>query len=460
MIPNSKFDYTNENDFINRENRRVVPLRDRKHLIVDYATVSEESYDKVKGHKWYRIKGQSNKDSYYAASHIKQLDGTVKNIKMHTFLLGKKDGHIIDHINNDGLNNLLSNIRFVTPSQNSRNRRKSDKRASKYYGVSKYEDKSKYKDDEKYNWVTVCSNVKLGYYKYEIHAAYAYDAYVKENKLDEYMKINGIDKPIDFIEYTKKIKFGGYEKGIHYSHTKRKFVVKIENIYGGMFDNHDEAKKKLDEMIDDIEKKKKDALKARMSEEIVRNSDGLAIIKSSNKSTDIIVDDKNWHNLRELAYWYENRSGYAAGLINGTLTLMHRYVMREELDKDKNLIIDHRNRNKMDNRKSNLRATKRTDSINTYNKSKSQNGTTKYVGISIDSNGKYRVQISRYGKSPYVGTYDTEKEALEKLNKRALELYGEDANIQYQSNKSGDMTMENVDTDDEILHNDKKIKLS
>lgn len=77
--------------------------------------------------------------------------------------------------------------------------------------------------------------------------------------------------------------------------------------------------------------------------------------------------------------------------------------------------IDHINRNKLDNRKSNLRICNR--SINMQNRGVNKNNTSGYKGIYINKSGKYvaHCQINKTRKS--LGAYKTLEEALEVLNK-------------------------------------------
>ncbi len=58
-------------------------------------------------------------------------------ISMHELVIGKKApvGHVIDHINNNGLCNIKENIHVVTYSQNSQNKKKLSGRSSMYIGV-------------------------------------------------------------------------------------------------------------------------------------------------------------------------------------------------------------------------------------------------------------------------------------------------------------------------------------
>lgn len=62
------------------------------------------------------------------------------------------------------------------------------------------------------------------------------------------------------------------------------------------------------------------------------------------------VDPEDYPFLSRYKWFYRN--GYALTDIKGKETRMHRLVMHEH---DENIIIDHINRNRLDNRKSNLR---------------------------------------------------------------------------------------------------------
>lgn len=44
-----------------------------------------------------------------------------KNIPLHRFVMGAKEDQIVDHIDNNPLNNMRDNLRFVTSRENSRN---------------------------------------------------------------------------------------------------------------------------------------------------------------------------------------------------------------------------------------------------------------------------------------------------------------------------------------------------
>lgn len=77
------------------------------------------------------------------------------------------------------------------------------------------------------------------------------------------------------------------------------------------------------------------------------------------------VDNEDYRELVRHSWYYKD--GYAITKINRRETRMHRYIMNE---KDPEVIIDHKNRDRLDNRRTNLRrynliqnANNRTDNV-------------------------------------------------------------------------------------------------
>lgn len=85
---------------------------------------------------------------------------------------------------------------------------------------------------------------------------------------------------------------------------------------------------------------------------------------------------------------------------------------------------DHKNRNTLDNRKSNLRIA--TKHQNARNKSVYQNNTLGVRGVRTCTDGKtYSARIKAGKKEKHLGTFKTLKEAKEAYNKAAIKLFGE-----------------------------------
>ena len=98
---------------------------------------------------------------------------------------------------------------------------------------------------------------------------------------------------------------------------------------------------------------------------------------------------------------------------------LHRFIMECPDD----MIVDHINRNPLDNRKENLRIC--TQSENTKNKSKQHNNKSGVVGVHWDKqNSKWKAEISIKGKKKSLGYFSNKQDAIEARLKAELEHYG------------------------------------
>lgn len=98
-------------------------------------------------------------------------------------------------------------------------------------------------------------------------------------------------------------------------------------------------------------------------------------------------------------------------------------------NKDKNIVVDHINHNKADNRRINLRICTRHQ--NNLNSSNNPRGISKYKGVSLDKKSKihpWRAYITHNKKFKLIGTFATEKEAALAYNRAIIKYYGEFAN--------------------------------
>jgi hypothetical protein len=135
--------------------------------------------------------------------------------------------------------------------------------------------------------------------------------------------------------------------------------------------------------------------------------------------------------------------GYACTVMRRKTILLHRLVMQNALAASelKTPQIDHKNRNPLDNRRSNLRVS--TQQQNTWNTGPIRG--RQYRGISQRSNGKYRVDI----QDEYVGDFVTAEDAARAYDARARILYGEFACLNFpiaQQLKYGDGILSSTST--------------
>jgi len=154
--------------------------KDRKStIVIAYAQIDDEDYDKVKQYRWYlTVCG------YVATSKI----------RMHRLILGLPPSiPKVDHINHNPLDNRKTNLRLCDESQNGGNRLKNRivkgaKPTSKYKGVTfdKYHEK----------WAAAIKitqqKIHLGYFKIELDAAIAYNNAAKQY-FNEFALLNDVN---------------------------------------------------------------------------------------------------------------------------------------------------------------------------------------------------------------------------------------------------------------------------
>jgi hypothetical protein len=115
--------------------------------------------------------------------------------------------------------------------------------------------------------------------------------------------------------------------------------------------------------------------------------------------------------------WYLNANGYAASTINAENWVIHRYIkiniLGEKITPQQK--VDHINHEPLDNTRDNLRIA--TDSLNSRNKGKKENCSSKFIGVSIMKGGKYlaAIRIGETGKK-ITAIYDNENHATHQYN--------------------------------------------
>lgn len=136
-----------------------------------------------------------------------------------------------------------------------------------------------------------------------------------------------------------------------------------------------------------------------------------------------IVDDEDFDVLKNWK-WKFTKQGYACRNfeVDGKWGShwMHRVVMKVE----KGVYIDHINRNKLDNRKSNLRVV--TTLQNMANKGALKNNKCGLRGVHFHpGTGKYRAVLGWAGKRMSLGLFHTKEEAHDVYCAAAKQKWGE-----------------------------------
>jgi hypothetical protein len=142
---------------------RRIDLGEGKWTIVD-----QRDYYRFGQYKW-NIEGNNGK--FYAIRGAQISPKEIKLVRLHRVIMSAPEGLLVDHRNNDGLDNRRSNLRLATKSQNNTNRPKRANTSSRYIGVC-------YDKAHKCWYAQIVHQGKhkwLGTFDNEIEAARAFD---------------------------------------------------------------------------------------------------------------------------------------------------------------------------------------------------------------------------------------------------------------------------------------------
>ena len=103
--------------------------------------------------------------------------------------------------------------------------------------------------------------------------------------------------------------------------------------------------------------------------------------------------------------------GYARITVDGKRMFLHNYLVDYDM-------VDHINRNKLDNRKSNLRLTDKSKNAENIDRGL-------YVGIIKVPSGNYQASITVNYESIYLGSFNTKEEALFARHNAEIKYFGD-----------------------------------
>ncbi len=134
----------------------------------EFTIVDPDVYYRLGHYKWY-LKG--NKRKFYAVRSTKIGPGETKMLSLHREIMNEPKGLMVDHKNNDSLDNRTDNLRVATRSQNCQNVSKRKNTSSRFIGVCFHKSHKK--------WTAYINfegkRTFLGYFDNEIDAAKSYD---------------------------------------------------------------------------------------------------------------------------------------------------------------------------------------------------------------------------------------------------------------------------------------------
>lgn len=158
-------------------------------------------------------------------------------------------------------------------------------------------------------------------------------------------------------------------------------------------------------------------------------------VKNKNERTAYLVDDFMYSELSKYK-WCQDTYGYAVRRndnieIKTNKIILHRFVIGAK----KGEIVDHINGDITDNRLCNLRIC--TKSQNAVNSKMRSNNKTGFRGVSIYYKNKYVAEIWKDNKKIKIGVFDNKTEAAIAYDKKAVELHGEFAKLNFPKELNG-----------------------
>lgn len=141
-----------------------------------------------------------------------------------------------------------------------------------------------------------------------------------------------------------------------------------------------------------------------------------------------VVDDEDYEYLNQWKWHYSHGYAVRAEIVNNKQIkiYLHRFILGNPVKSE----VDHINNNKLDDRKSNLRKASRTQ--NTTNKTLQSNNTSGYKGVSFDKHSnKWHSYIRTDGYRINLGRFENIKDAAIEYDKKAKELFGEYAKLNF-----------------------------
>lgn len=160
-------------------------------------------------------------------------------------------------------------------------------------------------------------------------------------------------------------------------------------------------------------------------------------IKTWDNYTEIFLYDKNHDviakaliNIEDADKVSDLKWGLYAGYVKNSEQSMflHNFIMN--FSPNKKTTIDHINRNRLDNRKENLRIV--DYQINGINKGKQSNNTSGFPGVSWDNyHRKYQAHIKFNGRKKHLGYFNALEEAIECRKQGEIEYFGEEVKREF-----------------------------
>lgn len=387
--------------------------------------VSLEKFEMLNKYSWH-------KTNYgYASTRI-----NGKSFLMHRFIMSEELAKeslpdlVVDHINNNKLDNRSENLRILTRQFNARNKKISKSNKSTIYkGVSLCKRSKKYCVKISYS----NTYYRIGSFNNALDGAIAYDMYIIHNKLVNFsLNFPEDRKKYQKTEYismkkNKKVKYIGVTK--RYGKYRTNIIINHKCVYTFACDNGKKCAMMRDKYIvgKNIPGKKLNfpnkfpeynpntKIKT-FCEEI--DNDTVKLLISDNTKI-VTISKSDYDKIKFFNCYFSNQSGYINIYINRKNNRLHRFLMDIT---DSLIYIDHIDNNKLNNTRNNLRLSNALK--NAQNKTKMRNGTSKYLGVSYNKNrDSWQTKLAKDNKVIFCKTFSNKIDSTEVIAAVARDLY-------------------------------------
>lgn len=134
-----------------------------------------------------------------------------------------------------------------------------------------------------------------------------------------------------------------------------------------------------------------------------------------------LVDDADYDRVSRHR-WRRYGGDYAATDIDGEAVYMHHFILGDTSE------VDHRDGNGLNNQRENLRPATRTQNM----QNRAGWGSSGFKGVSwFAQRGKWRARIAADGREKTIGYFDTAEDAARAYDRKAVELFGEFARLNF-----------------------------
>lgn len=152
--------------------------------------------------------------------------------------------------------------------------------------------------------------------------------------------------------------------------------------------------------------------------ELFDNYVQVTIIGDCNNKKNILISYKDLEYFFYNTWHIGNNKGY---VYNSNNEVLHRLLLNV---KDKNLVVDHINKNQSDNRRNNLRVCSYQE--NSRNSNINKNSSTNITGVSFDKQrNKYRSYITLDSKQLFLGRFNNKEDAIVSRLQAEANIYGD-----------------------------------